>query len=67
MLGRPKRDNIFQIRISEEERNMLQVIADENGLTSSDVVRQYIRTEWWRRYGQAFTEPPQSAARFKKG
>lgn len=46
-----KRENIFQIRISEEERRMLQVIADEDGLTSSDVVRQFIRREWLRRYG----------------
>jgi len=65
MMGRLKRDNIFQIRISEEERRMLQVIADENGLTSSDVVRQFIRSEWWRRYGQQ-SEPPQSAWRLKK-
>ena len=61
-----RRDNIFQIRISEEERNMLQVIANEDGLTSSDVVRQFIRSEWWRRYGQGFSEPPRSAERLKK-
>jgi hypothetical protein len=47
-----KRENIFQIRISEDERRMLQVIADEDGLTSSDVVRQFIRREWMRRYQQ---------------
>jgi antitoxin component of RelBE/YafQ-DinJ toxin-antitoxin module len=45
-----RRENIFQIRISEDERRMLQVIADEDGLTSSDVVRQFIRREWLRRY-----------------
>ena len=61
-----KRENIFQIRISEEERNMLRVIADEEGLTSSDVVRQFIRSEWWRRYGQGFSVPPRSGERLKK-
>jgi hypothetical protein len=62
-----RRPNIFQIRISEEERRMLQVIADEDGLTSSDIVRQFIRAEWWRRYGQTFTEPPRSSEHPGKG
>jgi hypothetical protein len=30
---------------------MLRVLAEEDGLTSSDFVRQYIRGEWIRRYG----------------
>jgi len=47
-----KREGIFQIRISEDERRMLQVIADDDGLSSSDVVRQFIRREWLRRYQQ---------------
>jgi len=50
-MARLKRENIFQIRISEDERRMLKVIAEEDGLTSSDVVRQFIRREWLRRYG----------------
>ena len=45
-----KRETVFQIRISDEERRMLQVLADEDGLSSSDVVRQFIRREWLRRY-----------------
>jgi hypothetical protein len=56
-----KRENIFQIRISEDERRMLQVIADEDGLTSSDVVRQFIRREWLRRYGGALKPKPKKA------
>jgi hypothetical protein len=51
-----KRDSIFQLRMSEEERRMLQVIADEDGLTASDIVRQFIRAEWWRRYGKGIGE-----------
>lgn len=47
-----KREGIFQIRISDDERRMLQVIADDDGLSSSDVVRQFIRREWLRRYQQ---------------
>jgi hypothetical protein len=46
-----RRDGIFQIRISDHERRMLQVLAEEDGLTSSDFVRQFIRREWMRRYG----------------
>jgi hypothetical protein len=61
-----RRDNTFQIRVSEEERTMLQCIADEQGLTSSDMVRQLIRAEWWRQYGQGFTEQPVSTQRLKK-
>jgi predicted transcriptional regulator len=52
-----KREAIFQIRISDEERRMLQVIADEDGLTSSDVVRQSIRREWLRRYQPEMPKP----------
>ena len=52
-----RREGIFQIRISDEERRMLQVIADEDGLTSSDVVRQFIRREWLRRYGGEMSKP----------
>lgn len=48
-----KRENVFQIRISDEERRMLQVLADEDGLSSSDVIRQFIRREWLRRYGDS--------------
>lgn len=47
-----KREGLFQIRISDDERRMLQVIADDDGLSSSDVVRQFIRREWLRRYQQ---------------
>jgi hypothetical protein len=52
-----KRESIFQIRISDEERRMLQVIADDDGLTSSDVVRQFIRREWIRRYQDLLPKP----------
>jgi hypothetical protein len=47
-----QREAIFQIRISDAERNMLRVLAEEDGLTSSDFVRQFIRREWMRRYGE---------------
>lgn len=50
-MATPKREGIFQIRISEHERRMLQVLAEEDGLTSSDFVRQFIRREWIQRYG----------------
>jgi hypothetical protein len=45
-----RRENVFQIRVSDHERQMLQAIADEEGLSASDIVRQFIRREWFRRY-----------------
>jgi len=36
---------------------MLRVLAEEDGLTSSDFVRQYVRREWIRRYGSVAQKP----------
>ena len=52
------REGIFQIRISDAERNMLRALAEEDGLTSSDFVRQFIRREWLRRYGELSVRKP---------
>jgi hypothetical protein len=38
-----KREHKFTMLLTKEERARLQALADERGLTASDVVRQYIR------------------------
>ncbi|HVW29556.1 MAG TPA: hypothetical protein VHC69_29535 [Polyangiaceae bacterium] len=53
-----RRASVFQIRISDEERLMLQVIADEDGVSAADVVRQFIRREWLRRYQDQVPKQP---------
>ncbi len=37
---------------------MLQVIADEDGVSAADVVRQFIRREWLRRYQDQVPKQP---------
>jgi predicted transcriptional regulator len=53
-----RRGNVFQIRVSDEERRMLQVIAEEEGLSASDILRQFIRREWFRRYAELMPTKP---------
>jgi hypothetical protein len=36
---------MLRVRMSSEERNMLEALANGQGLTSSDIVRQFIRRE----------------------
>jgi hypothetical protein len=40
------RDQLFQLRVTAEEKRMLETIADRDGLTASDKVRQLIRKEY---------------------
>ena len=37
------RDYTLRVRMSDDERDMLATLADERGLTASDVVRQLVR------------------------
>jgi uncharacterized protein (DUF1778 family) len=41
-----ERDEQFHMRLSEEERRMLDAVADQQGLSASDWVRQAIRTAY---------------------
>jgi hypothetical protein len=43
---------MLNVRISDEEVDMLRALAERAGLTASDLLRQYIRRE----YAEAF--PP---------
>jgi len=33
----------FQIRLTEQEKAMLELVADHEGLSASDLIRQFIR------------------------
>jgi hypothetical protein len=45
------RDYMLRVRMSDEERQMLTQLADQDGLTASDAVRQLIRREHAARAG----------------
>jgi DNA-binding GntR family transcriptional regulator len=48
-----QRDQKFQIRVTDEERRMLEALAERDGLSASDVVRQLIRREYAATFGEA--------------
>jgi len=48
------REKKLTIRASEDEITMLQAVAEADGLTSSDVVRQFIR----RAHAERFAPKP---------
>ncbi len=37
------RSEKFQIRLTEDEKRMLEAVADHDGLSASDMIRQFIR------------------------
>jgi hypothetical protein len=41
----PQRSNQLHIMLSDEELTMVRELAEANGLTSSDYIRQFIRRE----------------------
>jgi uncharacterized protein (DUF1778 family) len=48
----PERGLYLTLRVSEEEREMLRELAERDGLSASDVVRQFIR----RAHREAFPD-----------
>jgi hypothetical protein len=48
-----QRDNMFHVRMSDDERTMLEAVADREGLSASDKVRQLIRREYAAVFGEA--------------
>jgi hypothetical protein len=44
------RDINFRMMLTEEEKRMLAAVADSDGLTASDVLRQFIRREYDSRF-----------------
>jgi hypothetical protein len=47
----------FQIRLTQQEKMMLEVVAEHDGLSASDLIRQYIRQR-----GAEVIKPPDPAA-----
>lgn len=48
-------DVTFRLRMTRDERAMLEALAERSGLTASDIVRQLVRRE----HAAAFAEAPQ--------
>jgi hypothetical protein len=46
-----ERSKVFQARMSDEEIVMLAALAEEDGVSSSDTMRQLVRREFERRFG----------------
>ncbi|HMI85110.1 MAG TPA: hypothetical protein VK550_13505 [Polyangiaceae bacterium] len=46
-----KRTVLFNVRMSPEEDAMLKQLADDDGLTAADVIRQYIRRTYAEKHG----------------
>lgn len=53
-----KRTELLTIRVTPDEMRMLKELADEAGLTSSDVVRLFIRRLHVERFGVAKPKRP---------
>lgn len=48
-----ERTELFNVRMSTDERTMLARLADSDGMTSADVVRMLVRREHAARFGTA--------------
>ena len=48
-----QRDNMFHVRMSDDERRMLEAIAENEGLSASDKIRQLIRRDFIATFGEA--------------
>ena len=51
------RDQKFQLRLAEDERRMLEAIAERDGLSAADIVRQLVRREYAAGFGAERTGP----------
>ncbi len=50
-----KRDQAILVRVSVEERAMLEALTERTGLSQSDILRQCVRKHYREEFG---TEPP---------
>lgn len=55
-----QRDAKFQLRVTADEKRMLEALAEREGLTASDKVRQLIRKDYAASFGEA---PPKKTKR----
>jgi hypothetical protein len=56
-----ERASFLQVRASDEERAMLFALADDRGLSASDVVRTMIRDAYRERFGDKKPKKPRAA------
>ncbi len=56
-----KREKFVGVRLSESEERMLQSMADDEGLSLSDMLRQLIRRSYKEAHGKVI-KPPKSRA-----
>lgn len=52
------RDEKFQLRLTGDERRMLEAIAERDGLSAADIVRQLVRREYAAGFGAAPPKKP---------
>jgi|GEM_PF-1078132 len=45
--------HMLRVRLTQDERDMLDALAGDQGLTCSDVVRQSIRAAYFKRFAEA--------------
>jgi antitoxin component of RelBE/YafQ-DinJ toxin-antitoxin module len=57
------RDRQLHLRVSSEEQDMVQALADDAGLTASDVVRTLVRKAHRERFGETV---PKKGGKAKK-
>lgn len=51
-----QRDHVITVRMSREERDKLQALADDDGISVSDVVRMVVRRTHAERFGDKKTK-----------
>jgi hypothetical protein len=52
------RDQLFQLRVTADEKRMLEALAEREGLTASDKVRQLIRKDYAATFGEEPAKRP---------
>ncbi len=56
-----ERARVFQLRVTDEELAMMRALADDRGLTASDVVRLFVREAYRERFGDKKPKKPRAA------
>jgi hypothetical protein len=61
MASKREREEMLNVRMTAEELAMLRALAEGDGLSQSDVVRQFIRRTYRERFGEK--KPKKGASR----
>ena len=46
-----ERSNMVTVRMSDDERRMLDALALDQGLSASDILRLLVRESFWQKFG----------------